>query len=436
MIAIEEFVARRARLREQLQANSIAVIPSNQEIRRSRDTDYPFRQDSDFYYLTGFNEPDAVLLLTDHESVLFCRSKDPEMEIWHGRRLGPDAAVTQLSIDEAYNIEELADALPSFFDGMDCVYYSLGHQAWADTFVLDAIRVLKDAPKQTKQAPLTITDPRPYIHEMRLIKSAAEIETMARAAAISADAHKRAMQAVRPGMYEYQLEAELHYGFSRAGARQPAYGTIVGGGVNACILHYTENSDVLNDGELVLIDAGGELDGYAADITRTFPINGRFSREQAALYQLVLDAQHAALGVIKPGATLSQATDACVRTLVAGLLELGLLQGNLDEAIEQKTYRRFFMHGLGHWLGLDVHDVGRYRLDDQERPFEPGMVLTVEPGIYVAEDADVDPKWRGIGIRIEDNIVITEQGYDNLTADVPKQIEDIEAWQAQRPNLI
>lgn len=433
-----EFEDRRLRLLAQLPPESICVIPAARLKTRSRDTEYPFRQDSDFYYLTGFPEPDALLLLSNSAayegglSVLFCLAKDKQAEIWQGRRVGPDAATEQYNVDEAYALEHVAEAMVEFVDGHKHLYFAQGQDADCDALVFDTLNTLRNAPKQSKVAPHIIADLRPLIHEMRLLKSEQECAVMRRAAHISAAAHTRAMRTVRPGMFEYQLEAELHHEFVFNGARSPAYGTIVGGGVNACILHYTENASKLNDGDLVLIDAGAELHGYAADITRTFPVSGRFSAPQRALYDLVLKSQYEALSILKPGNTLKQASDRTIEVLTQGLIELGLLQGSLEENIDKQNYREFFMHGLGHWLGLDVHDVGDYKVDGVDRPLAPGMVLTVEPGLYVAPDADVDAKWRGIGIRIEDNILITDDGHENLTASVVKEPDDIEALMASR----
>ena len=438
MIATSEFLARRHRLLDQLKPNSVCLLPAAQLATRSHDTEFPFRQDSDFWYLTGFPEPDALLLLSNSDkhdndlSVLFCLPKDKLAEIWHGRRIGPEAAVEQFGFDEAYELEHTAEALIEFVDGHEHLYFPQGHNAGCDELVFDTLKTLRKAPKQTKSAPAILVDIRPLLHEMRLFKSKTELAVMAKAGQISAAAHTRAMTFCQPGKFEYQLEAELHHEFLMQGARSPAYGTIVGSGDNACILHYTENADELKPGALVLIDAGAELHGYAADITRTFPVSGVFSQPQKHLYQLVLDAQLASMAFLKPGETLKRATDEAIRVITQGLLELGLLSGSLEENIKEQTYRAFFMHGLGHWLGLDVHDVGHYKVDGQDRTLQPGMVLTVEPGIYVAPDADVDPQWQGIGIRIEDNVVITDSGHDNLTSDVVKSIEEIESLMARR----
>lgn len=435
-ISLDEYIARRQRLLTQLPPKSICLVSAARLKTRSNDTEYPFRQDSYFEYLSGFPEPDALLLISNQDesaesvSVLFCLDKDPQAEIWHGRRIGPTLAVEKFAFDEAYPIDEAREALLSFVDGHEHLYFAQGHDADLDELVFSVLAQLRAAPKQSKTAPANITDVRPVLNEMRLFKSEAETAIMRKAGEISAHAHIRAMQASQVGRTEYQLEAELHHEFAVQGAKHPAYGTIVGSGHNACILHYTENSDALKEGELVLIDAGAELAGYAADITRTFPINGRFSEPQKQLYKLVLDAQLASLALFKPGNTLQQATDKAIQVITAGLLELGLLSGELQDNIQAQHYRQFFMHGLGHWLGLDVHDVGDYKVDGKDRPFEAGMVLTIEPGIYVAPDAEVDKKWQGIGIRIEDNVLITAAGHEVLTSAVPKTIEEIEALMA------
>ncbi|MCV2883455.1 Xaa-Pro aminopeptidase [Aestuariibacter sp. AA17] len=432
-ISQAEFLQRRQALLGALPPNSFCVVPAARLQTRSRDTEFPFRQDSDFYYLTGFPEPDAVLLMSNHAdndgalSILFCLPKDKQAEIWQGRRVGPTEAARQYGFDEAYALEHVEDALVSLMDGHDYLYFAQGHDADADNAIFEALATLRDAPKQSKTPPASLCDVRRIIHEMRLIKSEAEQAVMREAARISANAHTRAMKCATAGMKEYQLEAELHHEFVFNGARSPAYGTIVGSGENACILHYTENTDAMQDGDLVLIDAGAELHGYAADITRTFPVSGRFSAPQRALYDLVLRAQEEALSILKPGATLKQATDRTIDVLCEGLIALGLLSGTVEENVSSQAYRAFFMHGLGHWLGLDVHDVGDYKIDGQDRPLKAGMVLTVEPGLYIAPDADVDEQWRGIGIRIEDNILITETGHENLTSSVVKSADEIEA---------
>jgi Xaa-Pro aminopeptidase len=415
-----------------MQANSVCIVPAAKLTTRSRDTEYPFRQDSYFQYLCGFPEPEAWLVLSNNKryarglSVLFCLNKDPSAEIWHGRRFGPIKAKKALQVDMAFTIEELDEKLLELVDGHDALYFAQGHMEEADAQIFSLLEELRSAPKQSMQAPQNIVDNRPILDEMRLFKSKAEIQVMREAARISTTAHKRAMLGAQVGRFEYHLEAELHHEFAMQGAKNPAYGTIVGSGNNACILHYTENSDELKNGDLVLIDAGCELHGYAADITRTFPVTGQFSAEQKQLYQIVLNAQLAAFEFIKPGSTMKNSADKAIEVITQGLIELGILQGELAENIEQLTYREFYMHGLSHWLGLDVHDVGNYKTDGQDRMFETGMVLTVEPGIYIAPDAAVEKRWRGIGIRIEDNLLITETGYENLTEAAPKTISEIE----------
>ncbi len=436
MIKTSEFVNRRRTLLDAMQANSIAIIPAAQLVTRSNDTEYPFRQDSYFQYLTGFPEPDALLVLSNKPSLadtpdntfsaLFCLPKNKLAEIWQGRRIGPERAEEQFSLDVAHSLDDIEVGLESYLDGHDNLYFARGLHPSVEELLDTILQQLRNAPKQTKNAPNTQIDIRELLNEMRLIKSEQEIDIMRQAAQISCVAHKRAMTYSKAGINEYHLEAEIHHSFAMQGAKHPAYGTIVGGGENACILHYTENNCQLQDGDLVLIDAGAELAGYAADITRTFPVNGTFSAPQKQLYQLVLDAQLASFYLFKPGNTLKMATDCAIEVITQGLIDLGLLTGSLEENIENQTYRDYFMHGLGHWLGLDVHDVGDYKIDGQDRPLMAGMVLTVEPGIYVAPDADVDHQWRGLGIRIEDNILITESGYEVLTSDAPKSIEDIE----------
>ncbi len=431
---LEQCQQRRVALIEAMQPNSVALIPAAQLVTRSNDTEFPFRQDSDFFYLSGFNEPDALLLLSNLNdepySVMFCQPKEPLAEIWHGRRLGVDAAIEVLGVDDSHSIEFLEEHLLDYLDGHDQLYFAQGQHAHVEDSIFSVMQALRNAPKQSKQAPVAIVDVRPILHEMRLFKSAYEIAQMRTAAKISSQAHVCAMKAAKAGRNEYHLEAVLHFEFASHGAKHPAYGTIVGSGENGCILHYTENNCELHDGDLILIDAGAEYQGYAADITRTFPVSGKFTEPQKDLYELVLRSQLASFEYFKPGCTFKQATDCAIEVLTKGLINLGLLSGDLTENIENQSYRRFFMHGLGHWLGLDVHDVGNYKVEGQDRPFEPGMVLTVEPGLYIAPDADVASQWRGIGIRIEDNLLITEQGHEILTGDVPKDIEQIEALMA------
>lgn len=427
-----EYTKRRKALMEKMSPNSIAILASAPVTVRNRDVEHPFRQDSDFYYLSGFDEEHSVLVLIpgrEHgEYVLFCQEKIKEQEIWTGRRVGPEAAPHTLSCDDAFPITDIDDILPGLIEGKDRIYANLGTSPEFDQKLMQWVNHIKAQVRSGATPPHEFSALDHLLHELRLVKSSAEIKVMRHAAEISAEAHTRAMQTVRPGMREYQLEAELMQIFMAAGSRWPAYPSIVGAGDNACILHYTRNDDVIDDGDLILIDAGCELDYYASDITRTFPSNGRFSESQRVLYQLVLDAQYAAIKATKPGNHWNQPHEAAVQVLVEGLVELGLLDGSVDELIESQAYRKFYMHKTGHWLGMDVHDVGEYRVDGEWRTLQPGMVLTIEPGLYVAPDDDsVDEKWRGIGIRIEDDVVVTEDGCDILTKDVVKEIEDIEA---------
>lgn len=438
----DEFQHRRQTLLARMQPNSLCLIPGAELQVRSRDTHYPFRQDSYFHYLSGFSEPEAYLVLSNAEafpnglSILFCLAKDPQSEIWHGVRCGPGKAKKQYGMDLAFAVDELEDRLPEVMAGHQHLYFAQGEYAYADELVFSCLGSMREAPKQSMQSPGSINDVRLLLDEMRLIKSPWELALMEQAGQISVGAHIKAMGMAKPGCFEYQLAAHIHHEFAMHGATHPAYGTIVAGGENACILHYTQNSQVLRDTDLVLIDAGGEWQGYAADITRTFPVSGKFSAAQKQLYQLVLDAQLAAFEWLKPGNTLKQATDCAIKVITIGLINLGLLQGELESNISQHRYRQFFMHGLSHWLGLDVHDVGDYKVSDCDRPLEIGMVLTVEPGLYIAINAKVDPCWRGIGIRIEDNVVITAGGYKNLTAGAPKQICEIEALMADKTRLV
>lgn len=430
----QEYLRRRQALLATMQPGSAALIFAAPEATRSNDSEYPYRQSSDFWYFTGFNEPESVLVLiksddTHNHSVLFNRVRDLTAEIWFGRRLGQQAAPEKLGVDRALAFSEINDQLYQLLNGLDVVYHAQGEYAYADEILFAALDKLRKGARQNLKAPATITDWRPVVHELRLFKSAEELEVMRRAGEISALAHTRAMEKCRPGMFEYQLEGEIHHEFSRHGARYPAYNTIVGGGENGCILHYTENESELRDGDLVLIDAGCEFKGYAGDITRTFPVNGKFTPAQRAIYDIVLHSLDTALMLFRPGTSIQEVTGEVVRIMVSGLVDLGILQGDVDQLVAESAHRPFFMHGLSHWLGLDVHDVGAYGRE-RSRVLEPGMVLTVEPGLYIAPDADVPAEYRGIGIRIEDDIVITETGNENLTASVVKNADEIEALMA------
>ncbi|MDK9604284.1 Xaa-Pro aminopeptidase [Lelliottia wanjuensis] len=430
----QEYLRRRQALLANMQPGSAALIFAAPEATRSNDSEYPYRQSSDFWYFTGFNEPEAVLVLiksddTHNHSVLFNRVRDLTAEIWFGRRLGQDAAPEKLGVERALAFSEINEQLYQLLNGLDMVYHAQGEYAYADELVFAALDKLRKGSRQNLSAPASITDWRPIVHEMRLFKSPEELDVMRRAGEISALAHTRAMEKCRPGMIEYQLEGEILHEFNRHGARFPSYNTIVGGGENGCILHYTENESELRDGDLVLIDAGCEYRGYAGDITRTFPVNGKFTPAQRALYDIVLESLETALTLFRPGTSIQEVTGSVIRIMVNGLVKLGILKGDVEELIADNAHRAFFMHGLSHWLGLDVHDVGVYGTD-RSRTLEPGMVLTVEPGLYIAPDADVPAEYRGIGIRIEDDIVITENGNENLTASVVKKADEIEALMA------
>lgn len=435
MISLETFQQRRQALLAKMAPGSAALIFAAPEVTRSNDTEYPFRQNSDFWYFTGFNEPQALLVLiksneTHNHSVLFNRVRDLTAEVWFGRRLGQDAAPAKLAVDRALTWDDIGDQLHLLLNGLDVVYHAQGEYAESDTLVFNALEKLRHGFRQNLSAPATVTDWRPWVHEMRLFKSPDEIEILRRAGKISALAHTRAMEKCRPGMFEYQLEGEILHEFSRHGARFPSYNTIVGSGENGCILHYTENESELRDGDLVLIDAGCEFHGYAGDITRTFPINGKFSQPQREIYDIVLASLYTALSLFRPGISIREVNDEVVRIMITGLVELGVLQGDVDALIAEDAHRQFYMHGLSHWMGLDVHDVGHYGTPSRDRILEPGMVLTIEPGLYIAPDADVPAEYRGIGIRIEDDIVITETGNENLTDSVVKDPEAIEALMA------
>ena len=431
MITPQEFARRRRDLMAMMSANSIAILTAAPERVRSRDTHFPYRQDSDFQYLCGFPEPEAVMVLLPKrpqgEFILFCRERDRSREIWDGYRAGPEGARERHGADDAFPITDIDDILPGLLEGRDRVYYALGRNRSFDGRLLDWIEGIRARARAGAVPPDEFVDLDHLLHEMRLFKSAKELGLMRKAGAISARAHCRAMRTARPGMYEYQLQAEIEHAFAIEGARHPAYGSIVGGGANACVLHYVENSAQLEDGALVLIDAGCEYQHYAADITRTFPVNGRFSGPQKALYEVVLEAQRAAIEAVRAGNHWDEPHKATVRVITAGLVELGLLKGDVEELIAKGAYSDFYMHRAGHWLGMDVHDVGDYKVDGQWRLLEPGMVMTVEPGIYVAPDnRKVAKQWRGIGIRIEDDVAITRKGTEILTGDVPKTIADIE----------
>ena len=429
-----EFKRRRSQLMKMIGKDNIAIVSSAREQTRNRDVDYPFRQDSDFLYLTGFYEPDAVLVLVPGrkhgEYILFCREKDPLQETWHGRRAGQQGAIETYGADDSFPITDMDDILPGLLEGRQKVFQIMGRYPEFDQKLMGWVNQIKQQSRSGAHVPYEFVSLDHLLHDMRLYKSRSEISMMKKAAKISVAAHKRAMQQCQPGKYEYSIEAEYNYEFSLNNA-QHAYPPIVGGGDNGCILHYTENSDPLIDGELLLIDAGCEVEGYASDITRTFPINGKFSAAQQDIYEIVLQAQTAAIGKVKPGNHWNDPHNAAVRVITKGLLDLKLLKGTLAKLIKEEAYKRFYMHRTGHWLGLDVHDVGDYKVGDQWRLLEPGMVLTVEPGIYIpAHSKGVHRKWWNIGIRIEDDVLVTKDGHEVLSAGLHSSIHEIEALMA------
>ena len=430
-----EYARRRKALMAQMVPNSIAILPAAAVAIRNRDVEHVYRQDSDFQYLSGFPEPEAVIALIpgrEHgEYVLFCRERNPERELWDGLRAGQEGAVRDFGADDAFPITDIDEILPGLIEGRERVYSAMGSNPEFDRRLMDWINVIRSKARLGAQPPNEFVALDHLLHDMRLYKSAAEVKVMRAAAAISARAHVRAMQACRAGLHEYSLEAELDYEFRKGGAKMPAYGSIVAAGRNGCILHYQQNDAPLKDGDLVLIDAGCEIDCYASDITRTFPVSGQFSPEQKAIYELVLKSQEAAFAVIAPGKHWNHAHEATVQVITEGLVELGLLKGQVQELIDSEAYRAFYMHRAGHWLGMDVHDVGEYKVGGQWRVLEPGMALTVEPGIYIgADNQSVAKKWRGIGVRIEDDVVVTKQGCEILTSGVPKTVAEIEALMA------
>jgi Xaa-Pro aminopeptidase len=428
------YAERRARLLAAI-GDGIAVVPTAPERARNRDSHYPYRHDSYFYYLTGFTEPEAVLILVggaQPQSLLFCRTKDPDKEIWDGYRYGPEAAREAFALDGAFPIAVVDDHLTQLLANRTALYYSFGHDVAWDERIIDALNRVRANARAGAHAPTQIHDVRALADEMRLIKDAHEQDIMRRAAAISAAAHRRAMAAAAPGRYEYEIEAELLHEFRRCGAQSPAYTPIVAGGANACILHYIDNNRVLRDGDLLLIDAGCELDGYASDITRTFPVNGRFTPVQRDVYQIVLAAQAAAIAKVAPGSRWDEPHEAALRVLVQGMLDFKLLTGEVDGIIESGAYKRFYMHRTGHWLGMDVHDAGEYKLGGEWRPLAPGMTLTVEPGFYIRAADDLPRELWDIGIRIEDDVLVTATGREILTAAAPKEVAEVEAVMAER----
>lgn len=440
------FARRRRALMEGMGPDSVALLPAAPMASRNRDIHYPYRQDSDFYYLTGFPEPEAIAVLIpgdEQEFLLFCRERDPHMEIWHGRRAGPRGAVERYGADHAYPIAQVDKLLPLLLENRERVFYAIGYNPDFDRQVMAWINQVRGQARTGVRAPSTFIALEHLLHAMRLYKEPEEIAVMRESAHIACEAHRQAMRVCRPGLMEYQIEAEILYTFQRNGAGW-SYPTIVGGGDNSCILHYIENNAELHDGDLLLIDAGAEVDGYASDITRTFPVNGHFSGEQRAIYELVLAAQKAAIDQVRPGRRFNDPHDAAVRVLTEGLVALGLLEGEVNELIDTEQYKRFYMHRTGHWLGMDVHDVGDYKIGDEWRIFEPGMVTTIEPGLYIPAgskrleshwarlgvrlETELEERWWRIGVRIEDDVLVTADGNEVLTTAAPKEIDEIEAW--------
>ena len=426
---------RSVRLREfmqQLPPQSVAVIPSAREVRRNADTDYEFRQDSDFYFLTGLSEPDCVAVVAPshptHQYILFVRPRKREEEIWTGIRAGVEGAVRDFGADAAYEINQIGEILPRYLEEAETLYYRFGLHEKFDGQVIAMLRHLRELVRSGVYGPSTIVDPSFILHEMRLRKNEEELGHLRRAAQISAAGHVEAMRQCRPGMHEYELEAMVEYVFRKSGASGPGYPSIVGAGFNTTILHYNTNQEPIRDGDLVLIDAGAEYNGFCGDITRTFPANGKFTKAQRAVYDAVLQANEEVIKMVKPGVSFMALHERAVEVIAQSLVDLGLLAGDRREVIEKETYRKFFMHRTGHWLGMDVHDVGRYKTRDNWRTLEPGMVFTVEPGIYIAAGTEnVPEEYFNVGVRIEDDIVVTENGYEVLTSDVPKDAREIEA---------
>jgi Xaa-Pro aminopeptidase len=436
MIKMTEYAKRRKDFMQKIGVNGIVILPSAPEVLRNGDALYPYRQNSDFYYLTGFEEPEAVLILApkrkEGEYILFNRVRDREREIWDGPRVGQEGARKEYFADQAFPFSEFTLMLPELLAGRESIHYPLGINREFDKILLHGVNHMRAKVRGGFQSPIAFVDITPSLHEMRLFKSAAEVKVMQKAIDVTGIAHERAMTICKPGMNECRLEAEIMYLFQYHGARFPAYSPIVGAGRNTCILHYINNNQNIEDGDLVLIDAGAEYGNYAADITRTFPANGRFTGEQRAIYELVLASQLAAIKSVKPGASWTSAQAIIVKILTQGLIDLGLLKGRLDDLIEKQAYLPFYMHRSGHWLGLDVHDVGRYRVETKWRSLQPGMVFTIEPGIYIsAEIPGVPNRWHHIGVRIEDDVLVTEKGHEVLSQKIPKNVAEIEAIMAQ-----
>ncbi len=428
---MSEFAARRKRFLEAI-GDGVALFPSAPAAIRNHDVEHSYRQDSDLFYLTGFEEPESALLLTnqhdEHSQVLFVRPRKREREIWDGPRAGVEGAVRDFGVDVAYPIDELPKRLPDYLGNVEQLHYRLAQNPAADAKLFDCLNFLRRGGRRGVTAPETILDTSIHLHEMRLQKSPQELDTMRGASAITKEAHLRAMQIAAPGLHEYEVDAELLHVFRKHGSQRPAYDSIVGSGPNATILHYRAGNRVMNDGELLLVDAGCEYDYYASDVTRTFPVNGRFSGEQRAIYEVVLAAQKASIDEVKPGNSLQDIHMTAIRAITEGLIGLGLLEGDVETLVEEKKHEPFYMHRTSHWLGMDVHDVGRYFVGGEPRKLEPGFVLTVEPGIYIATDnEEVEERWRGIGIRIEDDVAVTASGCEVLSEGIPKELDEVEA---------
>jgi Xaa-Pro aminopeptidase len=423
----------RKQLMRMIGHGSIAILPAAPIRTRNRDVDYPYRADSDFYYLSGFPEPEAVIVLVpgrkQGEYILFCRDRDREQETWHGRRYGIGGAQQQFLADDAFPIEDIDDILPGLMEHCERVYYTMGLDTQFDKQVMDWVNSLRKTSRSGTHVPYEFVSLDYLLHDMRLFKSRDEIRLMKKAASISSAAHKRAMKFCKPGVYEYQLDAEIMHELQMNGAGW-AYPSIVGGGANGCILHYTENSDLLKDGELVLIDAGGEVDGYDADITRTFPVNGKYTRVQKEIYELVLEANLAAIKKVQPGNHWNDPHVSAVKVLTKGMVEIGLLKGAVARLIKDQSYKKYYMHRTGHWLGMDVHDVGDYKVGEEWRLLEAGMVLTIEPGLYIPHGSRGARRWWDIGVRIEDDVLVTKDGHEVLSAACPKTVAEIESLMA------
>lgn len=430
----EIYASRRDELVNQIGHDDIVILSTSPVKARNGDVDFQFRADSDFFYLSGFAEPEAVLVISPSRQrgkyVLFCREKDVMREMWDGRRTGLEGAIEFFGADDAFPIEDIGDILPGMMEEKEKVFTAVGRYPDFDAQLLGWMTKIKQDARRGKHAPYEFVDLNHILHEQRLIKRVDEIALMRKAGRMSAAGHQRAMQVCKPGMYEYQVQAEMECEFRKAGSQYNAYPSIVAGGQNACILHYTENTDVLKDGDLLLIDAGAEFDCYASDISRTFPVNGKFSPEQRALYDIVLAAQEAAFDKCSAGHGWNEPHEAAVAVIAQGLIDEGLLSGSLESVLESESYTQFYMHRTGHWLGMDVHDVGDYQVEESWRELEPGMVFTVEPGIYVSPAEGVDERWNHIGIRIEDNVLVRRDGFDNLTSSAPKTPDDIETVMA------